>query len=125
MIFIDTHVAVWLYAGIKEKIPENAAQHIEDDDVYVSQMVRLEIQYLYEIGRITAKPSVLLKGLSRTIGLRVNNGVSVDVFDHAIRLDWPRDVFDRVITAEAIFHNARLITKDKKIRANYKLAIWD
>ena len=46
------------------------------------------------------------------------------VFDQAIDYQWTRDVFDRLITAEADAMGVGLITKDKKILANYERAIW-
>ena len=46
------------------------------------------------------------------------------VFDHAIDYQWTRDVFDRLITAEAEAMGFALITKDQKILANYEKAIW-
>lgn len=72
MIFLDTHVVVWLYAGIVEKISKLAIQQIESNELLISQMVRLELQYLYEIGRITVAPDIMIKDLSNTIGLKVS-----------------------------------------------------
>lgn len=46
------------------------------------------------------------------------------VFDQAIENVWTRDVFDRLITAEAEASGFVLITKDKNIRANYEKAFW-
>lgn len=72
MIFLDTHVVVWLYAGIVEKLSKQAIQQIESNEILISQMVRLELQYLYEIGRITVAPDIMIKDLSNTIGLKVS-----------------------------------------------------
>ncbi len=46
------------------------------------------------------------------------------LFDQAIDYQWTRDVFDRLITAEAEAMGFALVTKDKNILANYKQAIW-
>ena len=124
MIFLDTHIVVWLYAGLIEKFSVRAAELIEDNNLYISNMVRLELQYLYEIGRLTEKPDVILDELSKTTGLQVHPMKAKSVFDIAMIQSWTRDVFDRLITAEAITMDTFLITKDKKILANYNKAVW-
>ena len=124
MIFLDTHIVVWLYAGLIEKFSVRAAELIEDNNLYISNMVRLELQYLYEIGRLTEKPDVILDELSKTTGLQVHPMKAKSVFDTAMIQSWTRDVFDRLITAEAITMDTFLITKDKKILANYNKAVW-
>ncbi|MCP4050255.1 MAG: type II toxin-antitoxin system VapC family toxin [bacterium] len=55
MIFLDTHIVVWLYEGLVGKLTEKSKDAIENNDLYISQFVRLEMQYLYEIKRITEK----------------------------------------------------------------------
>ena len=53
MIYLDTHVVVWLDAGLSEKFSERARKLVNQDDLFISPVVRLELQYLYEIGRVT------------------------------------------------------------------------
>jgi len=38
--------------------------------------------------------------------------------------EWTRDPFDRLIVAHAAANDARLLTKDEKIRRHYKRAVW-
>ena len=124
MIFLDTHVVIWLYAKYLKNFSDIAIQQIESNEVLISQMVRLELQYLFEIGRITSTPGAVIKGLAKSIGLKVSQMNVEQVFDHAIEYEWTRDVFDRLITAEADVMDVALVTKDENIRANYKNAIW-
>jgi PIN domain nuclease of toxin-antitoxin system len=124
MIFLDTHVVVWLYAGCLEKLSKAVIEKIENNELFVSQLVRLELQYLFEIGRITDEPEILLKSLNQSIGLKISQMKVGQVFDQAIKCEWTRDVFDRLITAEAEASNVVLVTKDEKIRANYDMAFW-
>lgn len=124
MIYLDTHAVVWLYDDTDKKFSNKAKEEIRNNDLSISQMVRLELQYLYEIGRIKTHPEAILKYLNQSIGLIVSDSNSVAIFDHAIEIDWTRDVFDRLIVAQAMVDNATLITKDKTIRANYDKAIW-
>jgi len=124
MIFLDTHVVVWLYAKLLDKLSKKAVYEIDDNDILISQMVRLELQYLFEIGRITVTPEIIIKYLSQSIGLKVSQMKVEQVFDHAINYEWTRDVFDRLITAEADSMGLGLITKDKNILEHYEQAVW-
>ena len=125
MIFLDTHIVVWLYAGLVSKLSAAAAKAIESNDVFISQMVKLELQYLFEIGRITTKPTDIVQALEQAIGLSVSNMNPAGVFETALSTSWTRDVFDRLITAEAISESVPLVTRDEVIRSNYVNAIWD
>lgn len=49
MIYLDTHVVVWLYAGLTAKLSDLAKLLINKHELYISPIVRLELQYLYEI----------------------------------------------------------------------------
>jgi PIN domain nuclease of toxin-antitoxin system len=124
MIFLDTHVVVWLYDNLLNKLSNDAIQQIEDNGILITQMVRLELQYLFEIGRIKVTAETIIKDLNRSIGLKVSQMKVEQVFDQAIDYHWTRDVFDRLITAEAEAMGFALVTKDKKILANYEKAIW-
>lgn len=107
-----------------QKLTENAIKSIENCDVLISQMVRLELQYLFEIGRIKVAPSKIIKSLSRSINLKISDCSLSEIIDAALKIDWTRDVFDRLLTAEARRKKIGLITADEDIRANYKQAIW-
>lgn len=124
MIFVDTHVVIWLYDKLLDKLSKDAIQQIEDNELLISQMVRLELQSLFEIGRIKVSPETIIKDLNKSIGLNVSQMKVEQVFDQAIDYQWTRDVFDRLITAEAETMGFALVTKDQNILANYKKAIW-
>jgi len=124
MIFIDTHIVVWLYAGLTEKLTDKVVELIENNDLYISNMVRLELQYLYEIGRVTENPDTILDELFKATGLKISSMDTKLVFDSALLQSWTRDVFDRLITAEAIVMDTLLITKNRKIRENCDKAVW-
>lgn len=122
--FLDTHIAVWLYAGLIEKISETAKQTIEANDLLISPMVKLELQYLFEIGRLTVKPDTIVKNLFATIGLKVSETPLQQIIEKALNITWTRDVFDRLLSAEAMVVGGEFITADEKIISNLKLAIW-
>ena len=57
-IYLDTHVVLWLSEGLVERLPKAARRSIEENDLLFSPMVRLELQYLYEIKRCTRAPTL-------------------------------------------------------------------
>jgi PIN domain nuclease of toxin-antitoxin system len=124
VVFLDTHIVVWLYAGLIEKISEPAKHAIEANDLLISPMVMLELQYLFEIGRITVKPDTIIKNLFAAIGLQVSETPLQQIIEAALKISWPRDVFDRLLSAEAMVAGGGFITADDVIKSNLKLAIW-
>ncbi len=64
MIYLDTHVVVWLYSGLADKLSTLTKSLINENKVYISAIIRLELQYLYEIKRITDEPDVIINDLS-------------------------------------------------------------
>lgn len=122
--FLDTHVVVWLYAGLTDKLTVKAANVIEDNDMFISQFVRLELQYLYEIGRISVKPDKIIHSLAKEIGLNISQASLTEIINEALKIHWTRDVFDRLYVAEAKADSAALVTADAKIRGNFRNAVW-
>lgn len=54
-MYLDTHVVVWLYEKDEQRISPLARELIESSDLLVSPMVLLEVEYLFETGRINAR----------------------------------------------------------------------
>ena len=52
MIYLDTHVILWLYEGLIEKLSTHAVQLIEENDIIISPILQLELTYLHETKRI-------------------------------------------------------------------------
>ena len=124
MIYLDTHVVVWLYGGITERLSQRAKTLINEHDLLISPMVSLELQYLYEIGRITDDSATIMADLAQRVGLRVCNKSFEMIVTRARALSWTRDPFDRIIVAQAELNNNLLLSKDQSIRKNYLHAIW-
>jgi PIN domain nuclease of toxin-antitoxin system len=54
-------VVLWLYVGERNKLSDFVQSVISQEFVLAcSPIVQLELQYLYEIGRITDEPDVIL-----------------------------------------------------------------
>ncbi|WP_446008649.1 type II toxin-antitoxin system VapC family toxin [Candidatus Electrothrix sp.] len=124
-IYLDTHVVVWLYSGDLSLLSEKACQLIEENELLISPLVLLELQYLFEIKRITVEPTVIFDSLAESIGLEKCRASFARVITEAMRISWTRDPFDRIITATAMIHQAGLLTKDEMIRQECGLAVWD
>lgn len=87
-------------------------------------MVLLELQYLFEIGRLTVPPGTIIDTIGRAARLRICDVPFADVVSAALQETWTRDPFDRVIVAHARLREMALITKDRMIREQYEQAIW-
>ena len=124
MMFLDTHVVVWLYAGDIERFPREARQAMESHELLISPMVILELQYLRETGRLTVEAHTVVAALAKILGLQACEWGFNQVVLEALAQAWTRDPFDRIIVAHAVARNLPLLTKDDTILANYKKAFW-
>ena len=125
LIYLDTHVIVWLYASGKETVPKLALDRIREDEVKISPMVRLELQYLYEIGRVSTPAAVVFDELAAAIGLSICSQSFPAIVSESEKQSWTRDPFDRIIVAHAALSGSTLITKDETIHRHYPHACWD
>ena len=124
MIYLDTHLVLWLYAGSLELISKDTLQILEENDLYISPIVELELQYLKEIEKIKKHPSAIIETLHKEINLKVCTKDFQSIIRESLRLNWTRDPFDRILVAHASLNNNILLTKDEEIRSHYKKAIW-
>jgi PIN domain nuclease of toxin-antitoxin system len=125
VIYLDTHVVSWLYAGRQDLLPARVRDSIEERDILISPMVRLELQYLYEIGRTKTTAAKVVQELSAAIGLKLCDHPFAKIIERAERQSWTRDPFDRVIVAQASLEKCVLVTKDQTIHSSYGMALWD
>lgn len=124
LIHLDTHVVCWLYDGEVERFSPATRSLLESATLAISPMVELEIQYLQEIGRFRDDPALVLGALANDLGLMVSQAPFPLVISAARQIDWTRDVFDRLIAAQASVDGARLVTKDERIRQHFAEAVW-
>lgn len=123
-LYLDTHVVVWLYEGLIEKLSKHAKQLINGNDLLISPMTQLELVYLYETKKISRTASTIIHELYVRVGLQLCEMPFDAVVDKASSLDWTRDPFDRMIAAQALCAKSKLLTKDKIIRKHCKSAVW-
>lgn len=125
LIYLDTHVALWLFARADEGLSPAARRVVEAAAALrISPMVVLELDLLCEIGRTRVAAAAICDYLEDRIGLTVCDRPFPEVVARACRMTWTRDSFDRIITAQAALASAPLVTKDRSIRANYPMAVW-
>ena len=124
MVYLDTHIVVWLYAGRTDLLSSRAVAGIEENDLLISPMVLLELAYLHEIKRIDVTGPRIVQALNREIGLRTCERPFAAIASAAVAENWTRDPFDRIIVAQAKLAKARLISCDRMIQAHYSAALW-
>ena len=127
MIHLDTHVVVWLYYGRTELFPKAAQALLRDGAPrpLISPMVRLELAFLHEIGRVPDPAPDVLEALRVDIDLGPAESDFARVAAVAARLSWTRDPFDRLIAAHALADDLLLITRDRTMLENCPVARWE
>jgi PIN domain nuclease of toxin-antitoxin system len=123
-IYLDTHIAIWLFMNDQRRLSNVSKAELEAADIWISPIVLLEIQYLHRSSRLNYTAKAIYEDLKKRISLNISEAMFSSVIAEALSMDWTRDLFDRLITAEAKRENAPLITKDRAIRKHYKHAIW-
>lgn len=124
MISLDTHVVVWLHAGEISLFPRKVRQKLDKESLVICPVVFLELEYLYEIDRITFPADTVINDLATDIGLEVCGKPFLPSLRESLKHKWTRDPFDRMIVAHAEANNLELITKDKSILAHCHRAFW-
>ncbi len=122
--FLDTHAAVFLWEGRIEVFGPASRKTLEQSTLLISPMVRLELQFLKEVGKIKVEPDQILGSLGSDLGVTLTNDPLDALVAHAMSLTWTRDPFDRMIVATALLHKVPLVTRDGLIRENFSGAVW-
>ncbi|EKD28438.1 MAG: hypothetical protein ACD_79C00298G0001 [uncultured bacterium] len=123
MTYLDTHIALWIYAGLTDKISNHSLDIMNSSEILISPMVLLEIEYLYEIKKISEIPDKIIIELITQYGIKQCDIPFEQVIQKARTIKWTRDPFDRIITATAAISKSYLISKDNLIRLNYSKTI--
>ncbi len=123
--YLDTNVVLWLAAGDLPRITSIAQQAIRNSDLLIAPTVQLELQYLFEVGRINTPPGDIHRKIAHDLAVNVCNLPFPLVVEAAMHESWTREPFNRLIVAQAKANGfAPLITADGKIRKHYPRAVW-
>ncbi len=125
LIYLDTHVLVWLYAGRLDLFPAAALERLNRGRLLISPIALLELEYLFEVGRITEPAARIVETLGAELGLATCDLPFAAVVRKALEQSWTREPFDRLIVAQADARGAPLLTRDESILDNYRGAVWD
>jgi PIN domain nuclease of toxin-antitoxin system len=116
-------VAVWLYQKSLDLMSRKAKALMEKEEIAISPISRLEIEYLYEIKKIKINSVELLTYLQNRIGLNIDEIDLNPLIEIALTETWTRDPFDRIIVSHARLRNVALITRDQLILKHYHRAM--
>ena len=122
--YLDTHVAIRLADG-RGRIGRGASRLIQRAELLFSPMVLVEMEYLFEIGRLSLPARDVLRKLEHELGLRLCGLPFAEVAKAALDEKWTRDAFDRIIVAQAKANGlAPLISADEEIAKHYPRTVW-
>lgn len=97
---------------------------MNEHDIAISPIVRLELQFLYEIHRVTEDARTIVADLASRIGLTMSDANFNTTISRALEISWTRDPFDRLIVANAGLDNSILVSKDQSVLSHYPFARW-
>lgn len=87
----------------------------------VSPVSFLEIQFLAEIGRLSVRNPEFTNAVMDDTRFIVDEVPLATLVRHALRLDWTRDPFDRLLVAHSSARRVAFCTLDSSIRDHYRL----
>ena len=123
--YLDTHALIHLALGRSRLIGREASRLIQRAELLISPMVLVELEYLYEIGRLRVRSRDIQTKLEHELGIKLCEIPFATVAGAAIDEIWTRDVFDRIIVANARVNGlAPLISADERIAEHYPRAVW-
>lgn len=122
--FLDTHAAIFLWEGRTELFGSGSRELLERAVLQISPLVRLELGFLREVGKLKVEPDHLLGSLTADYGVTVTADPIDRLIPLAMPLSWTRDPFDRMLVATALLHEVPLITRDARIQENFAGAVW-
>jgi len=123
-VFLDTHAVVFLWEGQEARFARASKDLLARGTLLMSPLVRLELQFLFEIGRLTVPADTIVDGLVGRGHASLSSDRIESVVHRALAMTWTHDAFDRLIVATAALHGAPLLTRDTLIQANYPEAVW-
>lgn len=121
---IDTHVALWMAAGDARRRLKPIEAMLRKGPLYLSPLAILELQFLFELGRLGTRVEEVVGVLFEDHGVEEAPGDLREIGRQAQGLTWTRDPFDRLIVAHALAHGSVILTADETILAHCPRARW-
>lgn len=115
---LDTHFLIWLIVG-SPRLDEHPWL-----DGYrpwgISPISLLEMQFLSELGRLELDGEGFLDRVANDSRFVLDEAPLIGLIRHALRLEWTRDPFDRLLAAHSASRRVPLCTVDRTIRSNHR-----
>jgi len=127
-LLLDTHALIWFATGDARNMPIATANLITDtdQDVYVSAASIWEIATKSRLGKlqgvsdIAARPAFYLSELAmRALPISADHAGKAGLFDVA-----HRDPFDRMLAAQSLIEDLRLVSVDTALDAFGINRVW-
>ncbi len=118
---LDTHFLIWILTESKRT---KAFPWLEGYKPWgVSPVSVLEIQFLAEIGRLEARTPDLAEALKHDSRFVVDEVGLVPLVEKALRLEWTRDPFDRLLVAHSLVRRTAICTVDRLLVRQHALIV--
>jgi PIN domain nuclease of toxin-antitoxin system len=124
--YLDSNALIWLSDGSLAGLSPKIDSLLEKADLLFSQMVLLELEFLYEIKRSKRPARDIQNKVEHELGVRLCDLPFSEIASAALDEKWTRDPFDRLIVANAKANGfAWLISADEAIAAHYPRTVWE
>jgi PIN domain nuclease of toxin-antitoxin system len=117
-VLLDTHFLIWLVLQSRRLAGFPWIERYRPWGV--SPVSFLEIQFLAEVGRLAARTPDVTTAVMAEPSFTVDDVPLVTIVRHALRLDWTRDPFDRLLVAHRAARRVPLCTLGRWIRAGHR-----
>ena len=118
-LLLDTHFLIWLV--LESKRLANFPWLDRYRPWGVSPVSFLEIQFLAEVGRLSVSNPEFTGTVKNDRRFIVDDISLETLVGRALRLDWTRDPFDRLLVAHSLARRVALCTTDRTIRSRHRL----
>lgn len=118
-LLLDTHFLIWLVLESKRIAQFPWINRYQPWGV--SPVSFLEIQFLAEIGRLTVRNPEFTNAVMSDTRFVVDDIPLTTLVRHALRLEWTRDPFDRLLVAHSSARRVVFCTTDRGIRHRHRL----
>src|SRR5687768_1223983 len=118
-LLLDTHFLIWLV--LESKRLANFPWLDRYRPWGVSPVSFLEIQFLAEVGRLSVRNPEFTSTVMNDKRFNVDDISLGTLVGHALRLDWTRDPFDRLLVAHSLGRRVAFCTTDRAIRSRHRL----
>jgi PIN domain nuclease of toxin-antitoxin system len=123
VIHLDTHVASWLRAGLRQRL-RPVQKLLDTEELLLSPFAVMELQVLYEIGRLRESGRQIAARLAEDHDVHVELDHVAQAVERAYDLSFTRDPFDRLIAGHALAAGLSLLTVDATLHQHVSCARW-